>query len=181
MDIFKKILPLIIVLIISVPVVYPLSRPGFFPMHDDTQPTRVAQMAKAIADGQFPVRWVSDLGYGYGYPLFNFYAPLPYYVGAAAHLLGMNLISATKLMFGIGMLLAPITMYLLAASWWGKRGGLLSAILYTYTPYHAVEVYVRGSVGELWAYGFLPLVILGIFEGRKKTFIWKKYLTETLH
>jgi uncharacterized membrane protein len=54
---------------------------GFYPMHDDTQVSRVVVMGRALIHGQFPVRWVSDLGYGYGYPLFNFYGPLPYYVG----------------------------------------------------------------------------------------------------
>ncbi len=164
MEILKKVVPLTLVIIISLFTLKPLFAQGFFPMHDDTQPARVYEMAKALTDGQFPVRWVSDLGYGYGYPLFNFYAPLPYYAGALIHLIGFDILSSTKLMFGIGMLLAAITMYFLAKKMWGTFGGITVALFYMYAPYHAVQLYVRGAVGEFWAYAFLPLVGLGILE-----------------
>src|SRR3989338_10214440 len=90
---------LIITIILSWFAIRPLTIAGFFPVHDDTQPARIYEMAKALKFGQFPVRWVPDLGYGYGYPLFNFYAPLPYYFGAAFYLFGFNVLSATKLMY----------------------------------------------------------------------------------
>lgn len=158
------IVPFIILIIFSYPAIKPLLSPGFFPMHDDTQPTRVFEMAKALSQGQFPVRIVADLGYGYGYPLFNFYAPFPYYLGAVFYLTGMDIISATKLMILTGFLLAGVSMYLLVKESFGTLGGLVSGILYTYAPYHAVLIYVRGAVGELYAYGFLPLLLLGVVQ-----------------
>ena len=133
-------------------------------MHDDTQPSRVQQMAKALSHGQFPVRWVPDLGYGYGYPLFNFYAPLPYYVGALFNLLGFEIITATKLMFLVGILLSAFTMFLLVSRFAGNYAGLTGSMLYLYAPYHAANIYVRGAVGEYYAYAFLPLVLLGVFK-----------------
>lgn len=172
MDIFKKILPLIIVIILSVPIIRPLFLPGFFPMHDDTQPTRIFELSKALHDGEFPVRWVPDLGYGFGYPIFNFYAPLPYYFGAVILLLGLSAIVAAKIMFGVGLLAAGISMYLLGNKLWGKLGGILGAIFYVYAPYHAVQIYVRGAVGESWAYAFLPLVFLGIIRGKERISRW---------
>lgn len=171
MDQLKKNLPILILIISSFLTIWPLFQPGFFPMHDDTQPTRVYEMAEALKDGQFPVRWVKDLGYGFGYPLFNFYAPFPYYVGAIGMLLGLPVILATKVMLGMGMILAGFTMYYLAKQIWGEWGGVISALLYTYAPYHAVQFYVRGAVGELWAYGFLPVILLGIIVGREN---WRK-------
>src|SRR3990170_5209576 len=105
---FRTVAPLILVVALSIVTIQPLISNGFFPMHDDTQPARLYEMAQALADGQFPVRWVRDLGYGYGYPLFNFYAPLPYYIGAFLYLIGVELIISTKVMFAIGMLLAGI-------------------------------------------------------------------------
>lgn len=170
MAIFKKLFPLVLILLLSYPVITPLLIDGFFPMHDDTQPTRVYEMAKALTDGQFPVRWVADLGYGYGYPLFNFYAPLPYYFGAGLVLLGFDLLIATKYMFAVGTLISGIFMFLLGKRLWGTWGGVVSSILYIYAPYHAVQIYVRGSVGEYWAYGFLPLIIYGILEARNRQF-----------
>ena len=88
MHFLKKYYGLLIVLALSFWAIKPLFISGFFPMHDDTQVARVFEMGKMLKEGTFPVRWVPDLGYGYGYPLFNFYAPLAYYVGGFFMLLG---------------------------------------------------------------------------------------------
>lgn len=165
---FFRIIPFVVVICLSFFAVKPLFSGGFFPMHDDTQVARVYEMGKALADGIFPVRWVSDLGYGYGYPIFNFYAPLAYYVGGIATFFTDALI-ATKIMFSIGILLAGISMYLFAKEFWGKIGGIVCAILYVYAPYHAVEIYVRGDVSEFFAYAFIPLVFY---------MIWQAYRTQ---
>jgi len=157
---------LLLIVCLSFFAIRPLFHIGFFPVHDDTQVARVAQMAQAIRDGQFPVRWVADLGYGYGYPIFNFYAPLAYYVGAFFSLLGFSALTAAKIMFGMGIILAGVSMYFLAKKFWGQWGGLVAALFYIYLPYHAVQIFVRGSVGELWAYAFLPLVFLGVYRRR---------------
>ncbi|MDP3998638.1 MAG: hypothetical protein Q8P89_03415 [bacterium] len=155
---------IIFVLILSWWAVRPLFHPGFFPVHDNTQVVRVYEMAQALRDGQFPVRWVADLGYGFGYPIFNFYAPLPYYVGAIFNLVGLDALLATKLMFISGILLAGIFMYLLAREFWGELGGISAALFYMYAPYHAVDIYVRGAVGEFWAMAFLPLMAWGLYK-----------------
>ncbi len=162
-DAFKKLIPIILLLILSFFAIEPLFHPGFFPMHDDTQVVRVDQMAKALRDGQFPVRWVADLGYGYGYPIYNFYAPLPYYFGGLFVILGFDALTATKIMFGLAILASAIFMYLFAGRIWGKAGAFLSAILYQYVPYHALDIYVRGAVGEFWAAAFMPLAFYGIY------------------
>lgn len=158
----KQLFFLIIILILSIGALKPLMNPYFFPMHDDTQPSRVYEMAKSLSYGQFPVRWVDDLGYGYGYPLFNFYAPLPYYTGSIFNLLGISAISSTKIMFAIGILLSGITMYFLGSFFAGNFAGIAASMLYLYAPYHAVNIFVRGAVGEYYAYAFLPFLILGI-------------------
>ena len=164
----KRISPiayhLLLIACLSCFAIWPLFHLGFFPMHDDTQVARVSQLAAALQDGQLPVRWVADLGYGYGYPLFNFYAPLAYYVGGFLNLVGFDALVATKMMFGLGIILAGVSMYFLAKEFWGRKGGVVAALFYVYAPYHAVQIYVRGSVGELWAYAFLPLVFLGDYR-----------------
>lgn len=171
---FKNVGICILLIVLSLPTVFPLFHEGFFSMHDDTQVVRVGQMYKAIQDGQFPVRWVADLGYGYGYPIFNFYGPLPYYIGALCMFLGASVLLATKLMFIVGILGASITMFLLARNIWGTFPGIVAAIIYQYAPYHAVDIYVRGAVSEFWAIALLPLIFLGIVLIEKTT-INKKY------
>ncbi|MBI2611187.1 hypothetical protein HYW54_00385 [Candidatus Gottesmanbacteria bacterium] len=167
----KRILSIILLLLLTLPTYKILFSAGYFPMHDDTQPSRIFVMAKALSLGQFPVRLVPGLGYSYGYPLFNFYAPLPYYIGSFFFFLSKDIIIATKAMFLLGFILATISMFFLGRQVGGTLGGIFSSLLYTYAPYHAVNLYVRGAVGELYAYGILPFVLLAlikIIKGRLK-------------
>ncbi len=154
---------------LSIFAILPLLHSGFFNIHDDTQVQRVFEMKSALLAGMFPVRWVPDLGYGYGYPIFNFYAPLPYYVGGFLSLLGLNALLATKIMILIGVIGAAFTMYILAKEFWGKIGGVFSSLLYLYAPYHGLNAYIRGDIGEVYSYFFIPLIFYGI---------WKFYKTQ---
>ncbi len=168
----KKIIGCICIILLSLFAIKPLFSSGYFPMHDDTQVARVIVMGKALQQGQFPVRWVSDLGYGYGYPIFNFYGPVPYYIGGGLYALGIDSVWATKIMFAIGMVVAPITLFILVESSLGFLAALTASTLFLFAPYHAVEVYIRGSVGEYWAIAFVPLLLYGLklsLQKRSKT------------
>src|SRR3989338_922902 len=104
----------LVLILLSFFAIKPLLAQGFFPMHDDTQVARVYEMTKSLKDGMFPVRWVPDLVYGYGYPIFNFYAPFAYYFGVALNLLGLDALVSAKLMMIVGIILSGVFMYLLA-------------------------------------------------------------------
>ena len=163
-NMLKRFLPILFILIASyVAASHLLKTDLYFPIHDDTQTARVFTMAKSLADGMIPVRWVSDLGYGYGYPIYNFYAPLAYYFGGLLVIGGLSVLTATKAMMLVGVLVSGISMYLLARQFWGVFGGMIAAVLYMYAPYHGVNIYVRGAVSEYWAYGILPLTVLGFY------------------
>lgn len=160
----RIIIPIVVILFISLVAILPLFSPGFFTFHDNTQVARVFEMHKSLLDGLFPVRWVADLGYGYGYPIFSFYAPLAYYVGAFFMFLGFSALSATKIMIGVGIVSAGITMYLFSREFITKWGSIVASILYVFAPYHALDVYVRGAIGELYAYAFIPLAFYGFLR-----------------
>lgn len=150
---------------------------GYFPMHDDTQPTRVFLMKEAISDGQFPVRWVEHLGYGYGYPIFNFYAPLPYYLGALFMFLGFDSIDAVKILFIVATTGSFLTMYIFLKKFTNQFGAICAAVIYTLFPYHAVNTYVRGALSEQFGYLFIPLVLLSYLKVaehnlKKKSIFW---------
>lgn len=138
--------------------------PGFYKTHDDTQVTRVAEMTIALRDGMFPVRWVPNLGYGYGYPLFSFYAPFAYYVGSLFHFLTGDALIATKAMIALPILLSGIFMYIFTRSFYGRLGAITSSVFYMIAPYVALNTYVRGDVAELWAYSFIPLAFYGLWQ-----------------
>lgn len=165
----KRLLPIIIVIVLGSLSVRPILSSGFFPMHDDTQVARVITMGNALSEGQFPVRMVSDLGYGYGYPIYNFYGPLPYYFGGILYSLGVPAVLATKSMIIFGVLAPAVTMYAVLSGILGIPAGAVAALFMIYAPYHAVQVYVRGAVGEFWILMFWPLILYGFWESQKKT------------
>ena len=154
----KKYLPLLIVIVLSWFAVRNLIVPGYFSMHDDLQAMRQLQMHKCFQDRQIPCRWVPDMGYEYGYPLFNYYPPMPYYLGEVFVLLGISFLDTVKIVALLGFLVAALGMYILTKEYWGKLGGIISAVFYTYAPYHAVDLYVRGATNEFWAIAWFPLI-----------------------
>lgn len=172
MNLLKKILPFLLILTFSYFAFKPLLTKGFFPIHDDTQVARVYEMTKALKDGMFPVRWSSDLGYSYGYPLFNFYDPLPYYIGGFLGVLGFNALFSTKILIILAIVLSGLSMYLLSKEYFGKYGAVFSSLLYIYAPYHALDTYVRGDLAELWAYAAIPSIFFGLLKLQKE-FRWK--------
>lgn len=173
MNILKKLSPFIVIILISIPSVLPFLSSGFFPIHDNTQVARVYEMSKSLSDGMIPARVVEDLGYGYGYPIFNFYAPLSYYVGGFLDLTIFDSLQATKLMIVIGIFLSGVSMFLFSKNILGSVPGIVSATFYVYASYHAVNIYVRGAVGELWAYGLIPFVFWGLYRlSKEKNLKW---------
>lgn len=156
----QYVVEVVLILLISLPTFWSLLRPGYFPMHDDMQVMRVYEMTKCFKDWQIPCRWVPDMGYGFGYPQFNYYGPLPYYVMTFSHLLGFGYIDATKFGVILALILGNLSMFYLAKYLFGKYGGYLSTLVYAYAPYRASDIYSRGAMGESWGFVFFPLITL---------------------
>ncbi len=127
---------------------------------------RLQQLETAVRDGHFPVRWMPDANYGYGYPFFNFYAPLSIYVTAVFRFLGFGYVQSVQLSQLAGFIVAAGAVFVLARRWFKSSwAGLLAAVAYTTAPFHMVNVYVRGdSLAEFWAMAFYPLVLLAADE-----------------
>ena len=110
----------------------------------------------------FPVRWIPDASYGYGYPFYNFYAPFKSTSAAGFFAVRIQLRAGHPLAQVTGFFVAGLGMFYLGRNWWASRwAGLLAAVAYTAAPFHMVNVYVRGdSLAEFWAMAFYPLVLL---------------------
>ena len=148
-------------------VSWPLFLPGFFSHHDDLQVMRIFEMRKCLEDLQIPCRWVPDMGYGNGFPLFNYYSVFPYYLGAIlSYILGY--LGAAKALFLIPLVAGGVTMYLLARQLWGRLSGITAAALYLFAPYRALDAYVRGAVAESFALALIPLVFYFLLRLIKK-------------
>jgi len=150
----------VLLFIFIIPAFIFLLRPGiYWNMHDDMQLIRQLEIEKCLYDGQIPCRWTPDLGYGYGYPLFNFYPSFPYIIGQVFRFVGLSFIATVRYTAILQIILSAYFMYLLASSLFGPVGGLISGLFYTYAPYHALDIYVRGAMDEAWASVFFPLIL----------------------
>lgn len=167
----------IILCLLFIPAIFDIFKAGYFPMHDDLQIFRLYEVHKCVLDGQIPCRWVPDGGFGYGYPLIQFYPPMPYYPMELMVMLGAGFFTPVKIMFALAFILSGLGMYLLAREFFGKWGGVISSILYVYAPYHSVDLYVRGAMNEGWGMVWFPFVLLYIYklitkEKSNKNFVW---------
>lgn len=153
----NKYWPLLLIFGLSFLVSWPLLKSGYFSHQDDLQVIRIFEMRRCFADLQIPCRWVPDMGWGNGFPLFNFYGVSTYYFGAfLSYVLGF--IGASKVLFYISLTFGSFGIYFLVKSLWGKWAGVTSAVLYLFAPYKALDVYVRGALAESLALAVIPFV-----------------------
>jgi len=158
------LLDFFLILIITLPTFLSLLNGWYFSMHDDQHIVRLFLLETGVRQGDLYPRWVDGLGFGYGYPLFNFYPPLIYYIALIFRLLGFSLIWSIKLTFITGFILAAWGMFKLVKKLAGFLPGLLASCLYTYFFYHAVNIYVRGALAEFFSMAILPFVVLGFYN-----------------
>lgn len=163
----KKSIPLIVIILLSILFGFSLLHSGLPPTHDgEYHVVRFYEFDKSLKEGEWYPRWAPDLNQGFGIPLFNYSYPLPNYVASFIHVLGFSFIDVFKLELYLSVLMSGIFFYLWTKRFFGKLGGLVCASFYMFSPYHIVDVYIRGSVGEAWALAFYPAVLWAITEYR---------------
>ncbi len=122
---------------------------------------RTMDMAYSLRSGEFPVRWMAHAAYDLGYPFFNYYASLPYYLSGGLTSLGLSPLWAIQATQTLGFILAALSLALWARHLFRKTAAVwLAVAAYTFAPFHLVNVYVRGdSLSEFWAFVWYPLIL----------------------
>ena len=135
---------------------------------------RFASFYKELTAGQFPVRWASQFNYGYGMPFFNFFHPLPYIASFPLVASGLSLVMVLKVSFLLTYVFAGIFMLLFSLEFFkDEKIALLVTVMYQFAPFRLVDMLVRGSLGSLYSYTVLPLVLYSIIKfSEKKTYRW---------
>jgi hypothetical protein len=144
----------------------PLLTPAyFFQAHDAPHSIfYLVEFDQTLRDGYLWPRWAPDFAFGYGYPLFNIYAPLAIYAAEILHLLGMTTVGSVKTMYALATIGAGLVMYLFVRRLFGRDAGLLAAVVYMYVPFHLLEIFVRSAYSEFVALALLPLVLWAFTE-----------------
>lgn len=140
----------------------------------------LSDMDQCFQDGQIPCRWVADVGRLYGYPLFNYFAPLPYYFGEIFFRLTGDLVFSIKITFAVSFLGSFIFMYLLARKFIREIQGVVLAVIFAALPYYVANFYIAGGVSKMWELMLLPAIFWSIFKLAEKTSIRKMLLLAIL-
>ena len=120
---------------------------------------RAVQLDALFQEGILYSRWAPDLVYGYGYPLFNYYAPLAYYLVELFHLLGLSLVGAFLMTFVAAFIGASLFTYSWVRGLFGEAAGLAAAALFVFSPYLMIDGFQRGALAELIGLALLPLIL----------------------
>jgi uncharacterized membrane protein len=79
----------LVVLLICILAVWPLLSRASLPEGTDAELHifRLHELGTLVRGGEFYPRWAPNFYHGYGYPIFNYYAPLTYYLALPLELL----------------------------------------------------------------------------------------------
>lgn len=153
----------------------------FFTFHDETQPARIDQFVKELKNLHLPPRVASDMNFGIGYPIFNFYAPTAYWITGLIHLLGLDIINSLKISFLLALLTSFFCMFYLLKNFFGFYPSLLGAFFYITSLYFPLNIFVRGNLSEIWFLSLFPLSLFLVFKTTKNKKNDKKiFLTKSL-
>ncbi len=117
---------------------------------------RLVAFDHAIQHGDPWPRYLPGFLFGYGAPVFNYYAPLSLYLPEGLHLLGLRFLDALLVGMILFTLLGAFGAYLVGRSWLGPVAGIVTAAAYTYAPFVLYDWPRRGAVAEFAALALFP-------------------------
>lgn len=109
------------------------------------------------------IYFFKNQGFGYASPIF--YNDLFLLIPSILYNLGFSLSFTYKLTVFIATFLSSLSMfYLLKRIDKSPYSPYIASFIYTFSNYHITDTYVRGALGEMFAFIFLPLVLCGIYN-----------------
>ncbi|MBN1995013.1 MAG: hypothetical protein JW953_20125 [Anaerolineae bacterium] len=151
---------LLLVWLLALPAATPLIQPHTITDSADglLHLYRVVALEHIVGQGILFARWLPDLAYGYGFPLFVFYAPLSYYLTLLLSWPGLGVVNALNASFILALLVSGTGVYLFTKDYFGAKAGLLAGVAYVYAPMQLLNTLSRGSLPAAWALAMFPFV-----------------------
>ena len=165
----NTLLIILLLLFLSFPAVFPLIHHGFFQTDDgEWMIIRLSAFYQALRDGQFPVRFLQRLNFGFGYPVAEFLYPGSFYFASILHVIRFGFVNAIKLVYGFSLLGSVFFTYFWLSKLFSKRASVVGALFALYIPYHLYDVYKRGTM-EVFALLWVPFIL---WQMERKSIFW---------
>ena len=162
----NKYIVLVSLLILYAVMASVIVTPGMLVGHDTMfHVLRIENLADSIRHGNYFPQMFPNMndGYGYGIPLF--YSNTFLYLPAVLNALGLNIVLCYKIFVLTILAFAEvICFYSMKKVTANRYTALIITLFYLGSAYFAIDVYVRGAIGEALAYMFYPLIVLGIYR-----------------
>lgn len=136
------------------------------------QMIRTIAISDVWANGFFIPRWSPSMAGGLGYPMFSYYGWSPYILPAALYNLGFPVMTAVNLSAILCSLVLGAGALLLGWELGGVAGGMICWGLYTFAPYHLVNLYVRVNIAEYYAAALAAWVFWGVIAFLRRGGAW---------
>lgn len=158
-------------LFILIPVLvaaFPLFGARFIPTHDgEYHIIRFWQYYTMLDNGSLFPRWAPDLNNGLGIPLFTFQYPLPNLIGSMFHFFGLSFVDSFKWTLAFGYMLAVYFCFVWLRRLFDSRTAVIGTVTGMFVPYWFLDMYIRGSVGEVWAFVWIFAALAAVANGQK--------------
>lgn len=141
---------------------------------------RIMSLADNLKAGEIlPTVYGNSLA-GYGYANGLFYPDLFLYIPAIFVCMGLSLVQSYGLFIFLITIATSITTFISVKSimdinkrneiikgdmfTYSEKVSLLTTIVYLTFPYRLIDIYIRGALGEILVFIFIPVVIWGLYE-----------------
>ena len=160
-------------------IAWPLIIRNGIPRSPEAEPQlyRILAMSESLQSGNLYPRWTAQFNYGYGSPIFNHIAPLPYYLGGAYVSLTRDGPQVSlKVMMISAIFMAGISMMSFVRRRWGDFAGLFATTILLFSPYVAlIGSYLEIDISAMWALALFATTLWmldrALVDGRGRDFI----------
>ena len=165
----QELLARVLVCICSIIFVLPaLIAPGIWKTFDSPfHISMIAQFHQALKYLYVPVVWTDGVA-NYGLPFGIIAHPLTSYLGGMMTFLTNDPVISYKILWLIFSFITSWGMYRLLRRFAGIWPAVAGTILYTFTAYHILNLYVRGALPEFAAASWLPFLLYSLFQEKEK-------------
>lgn len=130
---------------------------------------RAVGFDQSFMDGHWPVRWISQLHELRGYPVATFLYPLLFYLMQPLQIVGIAALTSLKLVTVLSLFWTSLGLFYLS---WQKHKDSVRAVfisgLFIFHPFVWIELYQRGSIGEIFAISLVPWIVV----------MWQRWLSK---